>query len=94
MKTKLIILGAIAVTLLHSCSTDREEEATNVNEAIKKNSNPEQFKFNRGSDAENIEGSEIIVVKDTINVLFGDPVPPANPEDGGDPKDVPVPPRR
>lgn len=98
MKTrKLIILGAIATTLLYSCSNDRDEDARK--EAIEKvkNSNPENFKLNQFGGSQVEESS--IIVNDSIrlNSPSAAPAPPdynQDPEDGGDPKDVPIPPRR
>ncbi|WP_284464842.1 hypothetical protein [Chryseobacterium sp.] len=93
MKTKLIIIGAIAAALLYSC-TDREDDV-NVNETVKK-SNQENFKLNKpgGAPMESIESS---IKSDSTRVFESSgTVPPVIPgsEDGGDPKDVPVPPRR
>ncbi|MBP1165104.1 hypothetical protein JOE44_001988 [Chryseobacterium sp. PvR013] len=93
MKTKLIILTAAAAVLLYSCS-DRDDEARQ--EAIEKVKNSNQnFKLNN-SGLQSREGEDA-VTNDTIiirNGLAEDPVTNTDPIDGGDPKDVPIPPRR
>ncbi len=85
MKTKLIILTAVATALLYSCSGDRDE---NISPAPEK-TRLENLKLNNQST----ETNGVFMTSDTIRVL--DSVD-ANelPADGGDPKDVPVPPRR
>ncbi|WP_185246676.1 hypothetical protein [Chryseobacterium bernardetii] len=88
MKTKIIMLTAIAATLLYSCSADRDENVTPVTE---KKTRPENLKLNPIN--QNFEVNDFNVKSDTIRALDS-----ANgnelPADGGDPKDVPVPPRR
>ncbi|MFP3835400.1 hypothetical protein [Chryseobacterium sp. SIMBA_028] len=93
--TKIIIITAIAVTLLYSCSNDRDEDARKDAIEHVKNSNPE-FKLNQygGASIENIESP---VKSDSTRIFESSgTVPPIIPgsEDGGDPKDVPNPPRR
>ncbi|WP_142724581.1 hypothetical protein [Chryseobacterium sp. ON_d1] len=99
MKTLRLIIAGIALALtVYSCSNDRDEEARN--EAIEKvKASNQKFKLNQ-SGMQAREG-EPEAAKDTIiirssNSLGLDPNPDPNPipEDGGDPKDVPVPPRR
>lgn len=94
MKTKLIILTAAAAVLLYSCS-DRDEEVRK--EAIEKVKNSNQnLKLNQ-PNLQNREG-ESTLTSDTIRVRSSNDVglgiAPEDPEDGGDPKDVPIPPRR
>ncbi|WP_347217948.1 hypothetical protein [Chryseobacterium sp.] len=90
MKAKLIILAAIAVVILHSCANDRDDDVKN--ETIKKvnNSNQENFKLN--TDIQSVLQKSSIK-NDTIRMLDSADVNEL-PADGGDPKDVPVPPRR
>ncbi|MCC3214998.1 hypothetical protein LIV57_06910 [Chryseobacterium sp. X308] len=96
MKTKLIILAAVAAVILYSCS-DRDEEARM--EAIEKVKNSNQnLKLNksgtesRDGDAEAL--SDTLIIRDGNDVLSEDPDSNLDPIDGGDPKDVPIPPRR
>ncbi|WP_430827247.1 hypothetical protein [Chryseobacterium indologenes] len=90
MKTKLIILAAIASALLYSCSSDRDENVT-PNPVSEKTIKPENFKLNNQGKfsvpSENAVKSDSIIIRSEMSL-------PENPEDGGDPKDVPIPPRR
>lgn len=97
MKTKLIILTAAAAVILYSCSNDRDEDARM--EAIEKVKNSNQnLKLNksgtesRDGDAEAL--SDTLIIRDGNAVLSEDPDSNLDPIDGGDPKDVPIPPRR
>lgn len=95
MKTKLIILAAVAAVILYSCSNDRDEEARM--EAIEKVKNSNQnLKLNksgtesRDGDAESL--SDTIKVRGLNEVLSEDPVTnldPNDPSEGGDPKGLP-----
>lgn len=95
MKTaKLIIITAIAAAFIYSCS-DRDE-TVNENVNTVKKTNQENFKLNQNGGA-SIENIESAVKSDSIRVFDSSgTVPLITPgsEDGGDPKDVPVPPRR
>lgn len=93
MKTKTLLLGAVIALMMYSCSTDRDE--TNVNTATEK----------QGLKAEqvNINQPEVSRTGDTIliktTVLDGDegldPIDPnTDPNEGGDPKNVPFPPKK
>lgn len=92
MKTKLIILTAVAAVLLYACS-DRDEEVRNeAIESVKK-SNQEKIKFNK-SGMEAREGevqatNDTIIIRTGNGVLSDDPDTNLDPIDGGDPKDVP-----
>lgn len=97
MKTKLIILAAAAAAILYSCASDRDEEVRkDAIESVKKAKTNEKFKLNN-SGLQSREG-EPEAVSDTIRVRGANETLGDNPdpklEDGGDPKDVPVPPRR
>jgi outer membrane biogenesis lipoprotein LolB len=91
MKTKLIILTAVAAALLYACS-DRDEEVRK--EAIEsvKNSN-QKIKLNK-SGIQAREG-EVQATSDTIRVrsldgpLGDNPDTNLDPGNEGDPKDVP-----
>ena len=91
MKTKIIIITAIAAVLLYSCSTDRDEELRNEKIESVKKTKPENFKLNQFGRNQVEESS--VIVKDSIrlNSPSGATPPDYNqdPEDGGDPKDVP-----
>lgn len=94
MKTKLIILTAAAVALLYSCS-DRDEDVRK--DAIEKvKASNQNLKLNQPS-AQSREG-ESTLTSDTIRIRssndMGLGITPEDPIDGGDPKDVPIPPRR
>lgn len=96
MKTKLIILTAIAAVILYSCSNDRDEEARM--EAIEKVKNSNQnLKLNksgtesRDGDAEVL--SDTIIIKSGNAVLSEDPDANLDPIDGGDPTTI-TPPKR
>ncbi|WP_137906113.1 hypothetical protein [Chryseobacterium sp. 2VB] len=92
MKTKLIILTAVAAVVLYACSDRDEETRKEAIESVKK-SNQEKFKLNksgtesRDGDAEVL--SDTIIIKSGNAVLSEDPDTNLDPIDGGDPKDVP-----
>ncbi len=95
MKTKLIIMTAIAATLLYACSDRDEETRKNAIESVKK-SNQENFKL-KHSGIESRE-SDPSITSDTIRVRglndlsSEDPDTNINPDDsseGGDPKGLP-----
>ncbi|WP_288442584.1 hypothetical protein [uncultured Chryseobacterium sp.] len=90
MKTKLIILTAVSAVLLYSCSNDRDEEARK--DAIEKvKASNQNLKLNQPS-AQSREG-ESTLTSDTIRIRSSNDaglgMPPEDPIDGGDPKDVP-----
>ncbi|KPE50994.1 hypothetical protein [Chryseobacterium indologenes] len=95
MKTRIILFAIGASSLLLSCSGEREEEISNPNYV-----NKTDLKLKPLSNSESKTESENII-SDSIrftppaNTADGPGLPPENPPlDGGDPKDVPVPPRR
>lgn len=63
MKTKLIILTAVAAALLYSCSSDRDENVTPVTEKTR----PENLKLNQKS--QNAKSEEFSVKSDTIRYM-------------------------
>lgn len=67
MKTKLIILTAIAAIILHSCSTDREEEVRKEKIESVKASN--KIEINLNSDVLEVQNSSDLVndsIKGTV----------------------------
>ncbi|MGI9582597.1 hypothetical protein ACR1PO_15485 [Chryseobacterium sp. RRHN12] len=97
MKTKLIILIAVVAVILYACSDRDEETRKEAIESVKK-SNQEKFKLNNSGvhsrEAEPQAISDTIVIKSGSGLLSDDPDTNLDPVDGGDPKDVPIPPRR
>ncbi|WP_126654071.1 hypothetical protein [Chryseobacterium aureum] len=98
MKTKLIILTAVAATILYSCSNDRDEEVKKeAIENVKNAKTNEKFKLNNSGTLS--RESEPTTVSDTIRVrglngaLSEDPDTNINPDDGGDPTTI-TPPKR
>ncbi|WP_079242654.1 hypothetical protein [Chryseobacterium indologenes] len=93
MKTKLIILTAIAAAIIYSCS-DRDEEVRK--DAIEKvKASNQNLKLNQPS-AQSREG-ESTLTSDTIRIRSSNDtglgIPPEDPEDGGDPTTI-TPPKR
>ncbi|EFK36860.1 Uncharacterised protein [Chryseobacterium gleum] len=97
MKTKLIILTAVAAVVLYACSDRDEETRKEAIESVKK-SNQEKIKLNKSGiqsrEAEPQAISDTIVIKSGNGLLSDGPDTNLDPIDGGDPKDVPIPPRR
>lgn len=91
MKTRLIILTAAAAVLLYSCTSDRDDTMPAAEKA-----KPENFKLNPGElIREELEiKSDSIITRDLNSNGPTDPTDPIDPSEGGDPKDVPIPPRR
>lgn len=95
MKTKLIIMTAIAAALLYACSDRDEETRKEAIESVKK-SNQEKIKLNK-SGLQSRE-SDPTITSDTIRIrglngaLSEDPdtnINPDDPSEGGDPKGLP-----
>jgi|GEM_PF-1542018 len=94
MKTKLIILTAVAAVVLYACSDRDEETRKEAIESVKK-SNQEKFKLNQPSaqsrEAESTLTSDTIRIRSSNDMGLG--IPPEDPEDGGDPTTI-TPPKR
>ncbi|WP_284461171.1 hypothetical protein [Chryseobacterium sp.] len=91
MKTKLIILTAVASLVVLSCSGERED-----NEVVSPKTSNQKLNLNN-SELQRDDLSTVSAIQDTIRpplqAVSEDPITEA-PVDGGDPKDVPIPPRR
>ncbi|MCE4064295.1 hypothetical protein LXM63_04260 [Chryseobacterium gleum] len=95
MKTKLIILTAVAAIVLYACSDRDEETRKEAIESVKK-SNQEKIKLNKSGiqsrEAEPQAISDTIVIKSGSGLLSEDPntnLDPNDPSEGGDPKGLP-----
>ncbi|WP_336704452.1 hypothetical protein [Chryseobacterium indologenes] len=84
MKTKLIILAAVAAAIIYSCSNDRDDEARQ--EAIEKVKNSNQnFKLNKSGmqarEGEAQSTSDTIKVRGLNGTFSDDPDTGINPDD-------------
>lgn len=92
MKTKVIFLVAASSVLLYSCSTDREDEV--VKPAAASKVELKKLEINQGNQNSAKLGDSIVVAPPpkALNSTNGDGegLPPnPDPNEGGDPKDVP-----
>ncbi|WP_115948921.1 hypothetical protein [Chryseobacterium piscium] len=103
MKTKVLFIGAICALSVISCSPERDEQL-NENPATADKLDVKKLKIN------NLPGSQNKIESDTTNIGITpyslplnsgsglDPEtgtdPNPDPNEGGDPKNVPIPPRR
>jgi hypothetical protein len=95
MKTlKISILAAIAAAIVYSCSIHREEEVQSPPEN-KLDLTPLKTENNNQGTTSRIEDSIKVLNPASSGPDTGlDPPIPTDPNEGGDPKDVPLPPRR
>lgn len=94
MKTKVLLLMAILALIVYSCTSDREEEVQNP---VSKKIDMETIKANNNGETSKVSDSVDLPDHQLSTPSTGlDPTNPINPNEneGGDPKDVPLPPRR
>lgn len=100
MKTKVLFIGAICALSVYSCSPERDEQL-NENPATAEKLDIEKLKINN-RDQGQTNRTESDTVRSFAPIatpqsgsnpdLGTDPEP--DPNEGGDPKNVPIPPRR
>jgi hypothetical protein len=101
MKTKVLLMCAIVALTVYSCSTERDEENKEIPVEVKK-TELEKLKINNPQGTANKIESDSTIVGITpystpLNSGNGlDPVTGTDPDpnEGGDPKNVPLPPKK
>ncbi|MCJ8153195.1 hypothetical protein MKJ01_05395 [Chryseobacterium sp. SSA4.19] len=92
MKVKVLFISAICALSVYSCSTDRAEDEIVKPQGKKEiDLKPLKKENNQGGTA---KGGDTIIMQPTKSNGPLDPTTPTDPNEGGDPKDVPLPPRR
>lgn len=98
MKSRIILFAIGASALLLSCSDDRDGQVPSA-ESVKTDL---KLKPISGNSTSKTDSENFVIEKDSLRFEppasatsgIGDPPVVTPGEDGGDPKDVPVPPRR
>jgi hypothetical protein len=95
MKTlRISILAVITAATVYSCSSEREDEVQ-PNPTTEKKVDLKPLKREIDNQGATAKGGDTILIEP--QKLPGEPIDPTTPTDpseGGDPKDVPLPPRR